>query len=77
MMKKGFLMDKLNMSSAEDPFGEVHILDCIRRSVTSMSREEIIPFCTAVLRPHLEYCAQVCVLEGVISNIWKSQSSLE
>ena len=55
----GFKVDgKLDMSQKYALTAQKtnRITDCIQRCVASRAREMILPLCSALVMPHLEYC---------------------
>ena len=58
----GVLVDeKLNMTQqcAFAAQKANHILGCIKRSMTGRLREVMLPLCSILMRPHLQYCIQL------------------
>ena len=58
----GVLVDaKLDMRQqrALTAYKSDFILGCIKRRVASRAREVILPLCSALVRPHPEYCIQM------------------
>ena len=54
--------EKLNMSQQYvfTAQKDKYILGSIRRGIASRAREMIVPLYSALMRPWLEYCIQVC-----------------
>ena len=60
-MQKDFEDEKMDMSQQCALAAEkaTRILGCIRRIVAGLLREVILPLCSALGTPHLEYCVQL------------------
>ncbi|GAB0178153.1 hypothetical protein GRJ2_000280600 [Grus japonensis] len=55
----GVLGDEMSRQRALAAQKANHVLGCIKRGVTSRSREVILPLYSPLVRPHLEYCIQL------------------
>jgi len=53
--------EKLDMSQQCELAAQVanRMLHCMKRSVASRSREVVLPLCSALVRPHLQYCVEL------------------
>ena len=57
------------------------ILGCIRSNVASRSREVILPLCSVLMRPHLEYCIRMWSPQygrdiGVLQSVWRRYTKM-
>lgn len=48
-------------------------LDCINKGLTSSDKKVIFPFCSALIRPHLEHCVQFwsLIYKNKACRVWK------